>query len=355
MIGRNTGDGMDDLGQNSLIWRMFMSSTLNAAVHLRKNYLEKLHSIRNQKEKPTEEQLFETSQRLIKDHTEISGVSQIYWQTYLWEGTSSLCEWTVRLSTAKVNVFSDSVLGLGKCSKTHNPMLHERTNLNGSSVPINTDNWIESTALRWNSNGKISQYSLRCRFSTRSRTRWTKWTIQRTNHLDIGHSTDQDQRQNVTEPIRTNRMDNGMKSLKLWWLISAKVDIPYGVEQALWNEEPWRARGLGNCPYISVVVMRQLRLFFALVFLSSARYLRSSRRHMWRMSFAWLWLPSEYGEGSMVSLTDLLNVSKALLTHQRVQGDLLLDHKQRMENLPWDDRLIKLSSDAGFAKTVAAG
>ena len=40
---------------------------------------------------------------------------------------------------------------------------------------------------------------------------------------------------------------------------------------------------------------------------------------------------------------------------QRVRGDLLLDHKQRMENLPDDDRLIKLCSDAGFVKTVAPG
>ena len=50
---------------------------------------------------------------------------------------------------------------------------------------------------------------------------------------------------------------------------------------------------------------------------------------------------------------DLLNVSKPILTNQRVQGNFLLDHKQRIENLPGDDRLIKLCSDAGFIKTVA--
>ena len=33
----------------------------------------------------------------------------------------------------------------------------------------------------------------------------------------------------------------------------------------------------------------------------------------------------------------------------------MLHHKQRMENLPDDDRLIKLCSDAGFVKTVAPG
>ena len=57
---------------------------------------------------------FEASQRLIKDQPEISGVSRICWQTHLWEGKSLLCGKAVRLVTARVNVFSDSVLCLGK-------------------------------------------------------------------------------------------------------------------------------------------------------------------------------------------------------------------------------------------------
>ena len=69
-IGRKPGDGIDDLDKNSLIWRMFMSSSLNAAVHLGKNYLENLHSTKNQGDQ-TMKPLFDASQRLIKAQNEI--------------------------------------------------------------------------------------------------------------------------------------------------------------------------------------------------------------------------------------------------------------------------------------------
>ena len=41
---RNSGDDMNDLDTNSLMWRMFMSATLDAAVHLGKDYVENSHS-----------------------------------------------------------------------------------------------------------------------------------------------------------------------------------------------------------------------------------------------------------------------------------------------------------------------
>ena len=73
---------MDDIDKNSLIWGNFMSSSLNAAVLHGKTYLENLHTIRNQEEKLTANQLSEALQRLIKDQPEISGVSQICRKTY---------------------------------------------------------------------------------------------------------------------------------------------------------------------------------------------------------------------------------------------------------------------------------
>ena len=56
---------------------------------------------------------------------------------------------------------------------------------------------------------------------------------------------------------------------------------------------------------------------------------------------------------SMVSPTDLKNTSNPLLANERVQGDLLLENKQRIDDLPEDDRMMKLCSDDGFMKTVA--
>ena len=58
--------------------------------------------------------LFDLSQKLITDQTEIQGVSKIGWHTHPWQRTTLLTDKAVQLSTAKVYVFSDSVLCLGK-------------------------------------------------------------------------------------------------------------------------------------------------------------------------------------------------------------------------------------------------
>ena len=43
---QSSKDAMRDSNKHSLIWRMFMSSTVEASVFMRKNYLEILHSIK---------------------------------------------------------------------------------------------------------------------------------------------------------------------------------------------------------------------------------------------------------------------------------------------------------------------
>ena len=103
---------MNDLDTNSLICRMFMSATLDAAVHLGKGYLENLH-ITNSQAQRTIKQLFDLSQKLITDQTEIQGLPETGWY-YPWRKTPMLTERAVQISTAKVQVFSDSVLCLGK-------------------------------------------------------------------------------------------------------------------------------------------------------------------------------------------------------------------------------------------------
>ena len=43
---QSSQDAMQDSNKHSLIWRMFMSSTLEASVFMGKNYSENLHSIK---------------------------------------------------------------------------------------------------------------------------------------------------------------------------------------------------------------------------------------------------------------------------------------------------------------------
>ena len=52
---------MDYIGEHSLTWRIFMSSTMNAAVFLRRDYSENLQSVRSTDEKPTVKKLFEVT------------------------------------------------------------------------------------------------------------------------------------------------------------------------------------------------------------------------------------------------------------------------------------------------------
>ena len=58
---------------------------------------------------------------------------------------------------------------------------------------------------------------------------------------------------------------------------------------------------------------------------------------------------------SIVTSADLLNIQRPLLTNEHAQGELLPNHKERVENLPDDEQLIKLCTDAGFMKTFAPG
>ena len=71
--GRNPTDQMKDLDVNTARWRICMSVTLQAAVHLGKDYTENLRSTKNQPLK----QLCQVTERLIKDQTEITGLATL--------------------------------------------------------------------------------------------------------------------------------------------------------------------------------------------------------------------------------------------------------------------------------------
>ena len=94
---------------------MFMSSTSEASVFMGKNYSENLHFIKHTGKDLTLQQMFDISEKLIVEQSdEIFGVSQINWK--ILHGKLSLVndEEASSLTHAKVYVFSDSVLCLGK-------------------------------------------------------------------------------------------------------------------------------------------------------------------------------------------------------------------------------------------------
>ena len=66
----NPTDDLKDLDVNPAIWGIFVSVTLQAAVHLGRDYLLNFRSVKNQSSKSVE-QLFRTTEKLIKEQTEI--------------------------------------------------------------------------------------------------------------------------------------------------------------------------------------------------------------------------------------------------------------------------------------------
>ena len=95
-----------------------MSSTLEASVFMGKNYSDNLHSIKNTGEDLTSSRFSTSEQLIVEQSDEIFGVSQISWENSPCKQLSLVNdEEVIRLSHAKVYVFSDSVLCLGKVNQ----------------------------------------------------------------------------------------------------------------------------------------------------------------------------------------------------------------------------------------------
>ena len=166
---QSSKDATKDSDKHSVIWGMFMSSTLQAFVFMVKNYSHNLHSIKNT-EDLTMKQMFEISEQLILEQSDdIFGVSPINWEDSSWKCLSSVGdEIVISLSHAKVYVFSESVLCFGKMiTRTHYQVLSGKTGWRVSKVHRNAELWTELMASQWNSSGTSSQDSPHCSSATK--------------------------------------------------------------------------------------------------------------------------------------------------------------------------------------------
>ena len=78
-------DATEDSEEHSVIWGMFMSSSLKSSVFMRKNYSDNWHSIKNTKDL-TMKQMFDISEKLVSEQSdEIYGVKTINWESSSWK------------------------------------------------------------------------------------------------------------------------------------------------------------------------------------------------------------------------------------------------------------------------------
>ena len=86
---KSSKDATKDSDQHSVIWWMFMSSTLQASVFMGKNYSDNLHSIKNTEKDLTLRQMFDISEKLTSEQSdEIYGVNTINWEDSSWKHSS---------------------------------------------------------------------------------------------------------------------------------------------------------------------------------------------------------------------------------------------------------------------------
>ena len=100
--------------EHSIIWGMFMATTLNAATFMGKNF-STIQSVVKNHESLTLKQMFDVTAQLVNNQDEINGLDKILWRKDSW---TRLCligdETVINLQRTKVCVFSDSVLCFGK-------------------------------------------------------------------------------------------------------------------------------------------------------------------------------------------------------------------------------------------------
>ena len=100
--------------EHSVIWRMFMAVTMESATFMWKNFQDNQNSIVSTADL-TLKQMFDISAKLVAEQDEVSGLKTIGWENHSWKYLSLIGdERIINLQGAKVYVFSDSVLCLGK-------------------------------------------------------------------------------------------------------------------------------------------------------------------------------------------------------------------------------------------------
>ena len=142
--------------EHSIIWRMFMAATMNAATFMGKNFLDNQNFIMNSTDL-TLKKMFDISAKLVGEQEEINNGENSWKRLSLIGG-----ETVINLQSTKVYVFSDSVLCLGRTLQHPVPTKLGRTDFQGSNPRKATEIMTVSMESRLYSSGISSQDSQRC-------------------------------------------------------------------------------------------------------------------------------------------------------------------------------------------------
>ena len=111
---KRMSDDAEDCTEHSIVWRMFMATTLNAVTFMGKSYSTMQNVVQNE-ENLTLKQMFDITAQTIHNEEEIYCLDKVVYQKNSWTQLSLINDPVIiNLQCTKVYVFSDSVLCLGK-------------------------------------------------------------------------------------------------------------------------------------------------------------------------------------------------------------------------------------------------
>ena len=144
---------MDSYQNKVLAWRMFMTSSMKAAIHLGQDFLENSEIYKNTKFENIEN-VFNITQKLLKEHSEeILNVKPLD-HSPSWTRSTLFNDNVIKWAKAKVCVYADSFLCVGEKEP---PMQNGQDKMKISwGIPRTETQWVLMEE-QLNSSGKISQ------------------------------------------------------------------------------------------------------------------------------------------------------------------------------------------------------
>ena len=151
--------------EHSLIWRMFMATTLNAATFMGKNF-STIQSVVKNHESLTLKQMFDVTAQLVNNQEEINCLDKILYGKNSWTRLS-LIDDEVVINLLRTKSMSSQILCCVSERFFNIPKLG-RTELQEPEPREATDIMLLSMEGRLNSSGTFSQDSQRCSSVTKS-------------------------------------------------------------------------------------------------------------------------------------------------------------------------------------------
>ena len=284
--------------EHSIIWGMCMA----AATFMGKNFMDNENSIKNSTDL-TLKKMFDISEKVVSEQEEINNVDKIYWKNHSWKQLSLIGDETViNLQRAKVYVFSDSVLCLGRVHQLpeSNEAWKKRIEWIVTEKSDRDYDGIngEPTEFEWNIFPGFTTLQL-CGKVTDLLSRLgeaPKTFTGRILFMSMFNDISCDKKDNEEECVANAKVvsilgigqwsivgPGSEKKCILWKRIaheefgiisrtrccwnSQKVDVLFSVQQLHCPGVISKANDTENCRYILLRIIQQLRLFFASLFL----------------------------------------------------------------------------------------